>query len=413
MPPTKHAKLGPSSAERWLNCTPSANLTEKMPEEPSEYAESGQLSHAIGELKLRKKFTTLKPSKYKTDIAKLQANPLYEKGMESRTDEYVDAVTEIANGFPELPYVALEQQVDFSEWVPGGFGTCDCLLIGSFILHIVDYKDGSGVPVEAEDNPQMKMYALGAWAWYSLIYPITTIRWTIVQPRLGGVSATQEMTLDDLLEWANTYVKPRAILADAGQGEYKPGPWCRFCKARATCRVRSDYNLDLEGFQAAPPPLLTDTELGQILTRGADLKAWLSDVQEYALRYLLDGGTVPGWKAVEGRAVRAWTDQDKAFKAVMAAGTPEAMLYTREPLSLSKVEELLGKKAFKAFTEFVTVPPGKPTLAVESDRREAITNRTDAEEDFKPEAQDPQQPTQSNLPAVDPGLGDPYNQQGQ
>ncbi len=381
--PGTHAILGASSSERWLNCNPSAALTADMPDPGSEYAAEGTLAHSIGELKLRKRFLPgLGPKKYKTEMDKLHADPLYNPEMESTTEEYLDAVNEIAMAYPEVPYVALEQKVDYSQWVPEGFGTADCILIGNGILHIVDYKHGKGVPVPAEDNPQMKLYALGAYARYSLFYSIQRVRWTVVQPRNGGVSETPELMIEDLLEWAETYVKPRAQLAAEGKGDYCPGEWCRFCKAKAVCRARSDNNLALEGFQKALPATLSPEEIGAILIRAKDLASWLSDIEEYALSALLEGQEIPGWKAVEGRAVRAWTDQDAAFEAAKAAGIEEAMLYKRVPVTLAALEKDMGKKAFQVLTPFVTIPPGKPTLAPESDKREAISNRPSAEQDF-------------------------------
>ncbi|HML46732.1 MAG TPA: DUF2800 domain-containing protein [Clostridia bacterium] len=376
--------MGASSAERWLNCPPSAMLTADMPDAGSEYAAEGTLAHAIGELKLRKRFTTkIGPKKYASEMDKLKADPRYSPEMEGTTDEYLDAVNEIALSFPDLPYVALEQRVDFSQWVPEGFGTADCVLIGAGVLHVVDYKHGKGVPVPAEDNAQLKLYALGAWQRYSMFYDIQTVRWTIVQPRNGGTSEPQELPVSALLDWAETYVKPRALTAAEGQGEYAVGDWCRFCKAKAICRTRSDYNLALEGFHKMPAELLSSAELGDILTRARDLASWLSDLEEYALAALLDGQDIPGWKAVETRANRAWTDQEKAFKAAKDAGIDEAMLYKRVPVTLAALEKDIGKKAFTAALQaYVTVPAGKPALAPESDNRKAITNRPTAEADF-------------------------------
>ena len=211
--------------------------------------------------------------------------------MEHTTDEYLDAVNEIAMAFPEVPYVALEQAIDYSIWVPDGFGTADCILIGNGILHVVDFKNGKGTPVPADDNPQLMLYALGAYARYCQFYDIQTVRWTIVQPRNGGVSETPEMTVPSLLNWAENYVRPRAEMAHKGEGPYNPGPWCKthYCKARATCRARSDYYLAMEGFHAALPALLAPSELGDILFRATDLKSWLSDIEEFVRAALLRG----------------------------------------------------------------------------------------------------------------------------
>ena len=221
--PGVHALLSASSSERWLNCTPSARLTENMPDTTSEYAAEGTLAHSIGELKLRKRFVSGFGAKsFKKEFDKLKVDPLYTAEMDSATDEYLDAVNEIAMAFSELPYVALEQQVDYSDWVPDGFGTADCTLIGNGILHIIDFKYGKGVPVPPEDNPQLMLYGLGAYVRYALFYDIQVIRWTIVQPRNGGVSDTPEVAVSDLLNWAETYVRPRAQMADKGEGKYCP-----------------------------------------------------------------------------------------------------------------------------------------------------------------------------------------------
>lgn len=401
----KHAILGASAAERWLNCPPSVALTQDMPDTSSPYAREGTIAHELGELKLRKHFLTgIGPKRYASMSREIKENlaaafyraegpgPTQDvltaeleaawAEMEHCTDIYLDTAKEIALGFPEAPYVALEQRVDFSAWVPEGFGTADCIIIGSGILHVIDYKHGRGVAVEAQDNPQLMLYALGAWQRYRALYPIHTLRWTIVQPRNGGVSEPQERSVEDLTKWAEDIVAPRAKLAYEGQGEYNPGEWCRFCKARATCRARSDYNLALEGFTKTEPALLTAEEIGGILVRSRDLARWISDLEEHALSALLDGQEIPGWKAVAGRALRIWTDQEAAFNKAMELGTPEAMLYERRPVSLAQLEKLMGKKAFQPLTDYVTVPPGKPTLAPQDDKRAAITNRSSAENDF-------------------------------
>lgn len=378
----KHAILGASSAKRWLSCTPSAQLTAEMPDTAGRAAAEGTLAHAIGELKLRKHFTPFSPRKFAAEMKKLQADPLYDPEMVRSTDEYLDAVKEIALEYTEEPYIALEQRVDYSDWVPGGFGTADCIVVGGCILHVIDFKNGKGVPVPAEDNPQMMLYALGAWKKYQWLYPVDTIRMTIVQPRKGGVLHAH-MDLETLLKWANDYVKPRAVLADAGEGDYCVGDWCRFCKASATCRARSDHNLTLEGFRGALPPEITDAEVGQALRQGQDLKSWLAKLEEYALNRLLTGGDVPGWKAVEGRATRAWTDQTAAFMAAKAAGIEDANLYKTEPLTLAAMEKAVGKKAFaETLGSYIHTPPGKPALVDATDRRPPITNRPSAEDDF-------------------------------
>lgn len=366
-----------------------------MPDTAGPSAAAGTLAHAVAELKLRKRFVRgVGPQKYRAAMKRFgeeYARLAAEHGedvigtwteMERATDEYLEAVNEIAMAYPSLPYVALEQTVDFSPWVPNGFGTADALILGDGTLHVVDFKFGRGVAVEAEGNPQMRLYALGALERYRLIYGVNAVRMTIVQPRNGGVSHAEPMAVPALFAWAETYVKPRAALAAKGEGDFAPGEWCRFCKAKATCRARSDASLALEGFERRKPPLLTDAEVGEALRQARNLKGWLADIEDYALGTLLAGGDIPGWKAVEGRSVRAWTDQEAAFQAAKEAGIDEALLYKRVPVTLAALEKDIGKAAFAPLLPYVTTPPGKPTLAPESDRRKAITARPSAEEDF-------------------------------
>lgn len=398
-----HSPLGASAAERWLNCPPSVALTADLPDTTSPYAAEGSIAHELGELKLRKYFLTgIGPKRFESRKREIQTlltetfppeegedpadhrQRLAEQWAEIErcTDEYLDAAKTIALAFPQKPYIALEQRVDYSLWVPGGFGTADCIILADYTLHVIDYKHGRGVPVDAVDNPQLKLYALGAWARYRITERVDRVRWTIVQPRNGGVSEAQEMPIDELLEWAETYVKPRALLASDGGGEFAVGGWCRWCKVRATCRARSDHNLSLEGFAKVKPALLSEAEIGDILTRSRDLASWAKDVEEYALSALLDGQEIPGWKAVAGRALRIWADQEAAFAKALELGTPEAMLYERKPVSLAALEKLMGKKAFAPLIDYIKIPDGKPTLAPESDKRDAVTIRPTAEQDF-------------------------------
>lgn len=384
---TAHAKLGASSAARWLACPPSVALSATMPDTASSYAAEGTLAHALGELALRKYFVKgIGPKTYEKERQKLideavfDDQPLYAKEMDGYVEIYVDYVKSVALGC-NMPYVVLEQRVDFSAWVPGGFGTADCIIISGDTLHVIDLKYGKGVPVDAEGNPQLQLYGLGAYQMYKFLYDIKKVVLHIVQPRLNNISKW-EISVEDLIKFGE-YVKPIAVQADKGEGEYKAGDWCRFCRARAVCRARADYNVQLAGFTAIEPGKLTNDEIGRYLELGENVASWLSDLKEYALSQCLAGNDVKGWKAVEGTSRRAWTDQEAAFKAIIDSGVDEAMLYERKPLTLAQVEKMLGKKAFADFAEYVCKPPGKPTLVVESDKREAIDNSVKAENVFK------------------------------
>ena len=386
----QHALLGASSAAKWLNCTPSARLEETFPDEESTYAAEGHLAHEIAELKLRQKHIEPMTAKaYKAKLDKLKKNPLYQQEMDACTDTYIEYIADLLMTCGSNPHIAAEKRVDYSRYAPEGFGTADCIIIGGGTLHIVDYKHGKGVPVSAENNPQMKLYALGALAAYGLLYDVSIVTMSIVQPRLDNIS---EYTVwkESLFQWAEEIVQPAAKLAHAGEGAFCPGPWCsdHFCKARHTCRARAAANLDIDprdaGIGPLPlPPLLTNAEVGATLLKAQELAKWAKELEEYALSAILEGKQIAGWKCVEGRRTRSFDDIDATFNAVKAAGYDEALLYERKPITLTAVEKLLGKTKFtEILSSHVIVPPGKPTLAPAADKREAY-RPNGAAADFK------------------------------
>lgn len=387
MPPEKHALLGASSAHRWLNCPGSARLTENMPDATSTYAEAGRLAHEIAELKARNYFIEPLPKRsFNTKLKKLKESEHYDKSMDGATDEYLDHLKARAMSYPTAPTVALEVQVDFSDIVPEGFGTADCIMIGSGRLDVVDYKNGSGVVVEAENNPQMMLYAWGALNYFRPIFgdSIHVVHMSIVQPNAGGVREW-EIGKAAILHWAETVAKPKSRQAWDGEQVFCAGDWCRFCKAKATCTERAKAMFDVEPLVDAAPAgipnapvyegsevaLLTDAEVGDILTRAKDVAAWLKDLEDYALKATLEGRPIAGWKAVEGRGTREWNGgSDAAFAELQSRGVAEAMLYERKPVSVAGLEKSLGKKAFTETAEGLwTKTPGKPTLVPESDKR--------------------------------------------
>lgn len=369
-----HALLGASGAHKWLHCTPSARLEETMPDTTSTYAMEGSLAHEICELKVRKAFVEpMGPRAFTNKLKKLQAKPLYQDEMLHHTDTYLDYISGIVHGYSAPPYIAVEKKLDYSAYAPEGFGTADCILIGGNVLHVIDFKYGK-VAVSAEDNPQMKLYALGAILEYSILYAIEKVIVVIVQPRLNSISE-YEIPVCDLLYWAENTVKGLAQKAFAGEGEFCAGDHCRFCRAKSLCRARAEFNISLEDFKQMKPPLISNEEVGQILQRAQDLAKWAKDLAEYALSECLRGGEIPGWKAVEGRGSRQYINQDEAFKALMAGGIDESMLYVRNPLTVPALEKVLGKKQYDELlfrTGFIKTEPGKPTLTLESDKREPI-----------------------------------------
>lgn len=380
--PRKHALLSASSAERWLHCTAAPRFEENFPESTSEYAEEGRLAHEICELKTLKKFTVMAGRTYTTRLNKLKKDPRYADEMDKTSDLYLEHLVEQAMSYDTRPAVAAEVRVEFSDYVPEGFGTCDNVMIGGDTLCITDYKHGKGVPVSAKGNPQMRLYALGALKRYAPVYgdSIKTIRMSIDQPRLGSYT-TDVITVEELRAWGES-IQPIAQKAYSGAGEFVPGEHCRFCRGKAQCRARANVNTALEDFKDCVPvgggdnsgksrPILTDTEVGDLLIRGKHLVAWYKDLEEYATHALLDGKPIEGWKLVAGRSNRAFTDPDAAIAAAIAAGYEEALLYDRKPKTLSELEKMMGKAEFAdKLGAFVIKPPGKPTLAISTDARE-------------------------------------------
>lgn len=389
--PDKHAILSPSAAHRWLHCTPAPRVEAEFPETTSECAEEGRLAHSVCELAAKKKFTVMNNRAYNSRLKKLKADPKWDDEMLSTAATYVEHLTEHAMRFEHAPYVALEVQVDITDYAPEAFGTCDCIMIGGDELIITDYKHGKGVHVSAQDNPQMLLYALGALKLYRPIYGdmIRRVSTYIDQPRLDSYDGAS-MTVEELLAWGES-IKPKAAAAFMGTGEFAPGEWCRFCRAKAKCRARANQNTALEDFKDCiplgrsipmqteydatgfkPSNCLTDEEIGTLLVRAEGLVAWYNDLKEYALVACLNGKTIPGWKAVEGRSTRAWTDQDAALEALMAGGVEEAIIYDRVPKTLAQLEKVIGKQRFGELVGgMITKSPGKPALAAESDKRPA------------------------------------------
>lgn len=387
-----HALLGPSNAYQWAACPPSARLSEGLLDTGSEAAKEGTLAHELAELKLRNYFHSVDFGKRKLAAAvkKLKENPLWDDEMMGYTDDYMDYVKAAALSFPAEPTVAIEKKVDISEYVPECFGTADCLLIGGGVIHVIDFKYGKSPSgrVEAENNLQMQLYALGAWTASRMLYRVDRIRMSIVQPRLPDGITEWEIPLEKLLE-TGEWIRERAQLAWKGEGEYHPDEkTCRFCRAKSRCRARAEKNIEMAFAPAKGklPPLISNEEMGKYLLQGQDVEKWLSDLQDCALRECLAGHEVPGWKAVEGRSTRKWTDMDAAFGRLIESGINAAVLWERKPVTLAQIEKIVGKKDFaECVGEYVVKETGKPALVQESDNRPAITNRVAAAEAFKEE----------------------------
>lgn len=371
-----HALLSASSAARWISCTAAPLMEEQFPDTTSTYAKEGTLAHAICELKLRKyAIEPMSQRTYSRRFNVLKKDELYQAEMDGFTDEYLEVIKRIMLQYPSTPFVTAEKRVDFSQYVPEGFGTADCIILHGGDLHVCDFKYGKGVAVSAEGNPQMRLYALGALKAYQMMYAPKKVFMHIVQPRISNFS-DDEMTVEDLVAWGEK-IAVKAKEAYEGPGTFAPSESaCRFCRARQQCKARSEFYAAMEGTakEKPDPRLITSEELGDYLTKAKALEAWAKDLQEYALTCCLEGKSVPGWKAVEGRGSRSFDDQDAAFKVLMDHGIAEAVLYERVPLTLAKAEKIVGKKEFEALVgSHIVKSSGKPTLAPETDKRAAIS----------------------------------------
>lgn len=371
----KHALLSASASHRWLNCTPSVRLSEGIPDKGSEYAQEGTDAHSLCEFKLRKLLgmPAIDPTEHLS---------WYNGEMEECAENYASYVLELLEKAKETcadPVVLVEQRVDFSRFVENGFGTADCIIIADGTMNVVDYKHGKGVEVSAENNPQMMLYALGALEIFDGIYDIEEVRMTIFQPRIGNISVSS-MAKNALLEWANGELAEKAALAYEGSGDFACGDWCRFCKAKAICRKRAEENLKMAQYDFAPADTLDETEIAAVLDRADELAAWVTDVKEYALSQALHGVHYPGYKVVEGRSARKYTNEDAVAQVVSDAGYDP---YAHKVLGLTEMQKLLGRQKFnELLAAFIVKPQGKPVLVPDTDKRPIMNT---AQDDFKEE----------------------------
>lgn len=388
--PEKHALLSASSAARWLNCPPSARLCAELPDKGSSYAEEGTLAHSMCEIKLQPFVSVVQKSTVTKRLNKLKKHELYQPEMDGYTETYVDYVKKIALSFPSKAHISIEQQVDYGNYAPEGFGTADCLIVHGEELHVIDFKYGKGVPVSPVDNPQLKLYALGALSIYAMLYPIKLIYLHIVQPRLDNIAEWTTST-EELLAWGES-IKPAARDAFNGAGEFRSGEHCRFCKVKATCRKRAADNLELAEYEFAKPvsvakedePTISDEEVGEALKQAKLLKQWVEDIEDYALLSILAGKQISGWKAVEGRGSRQFTDTAAIGDRLRSMNLSPDLAFERRMLTVAQLEKVIGKNSFEnIFGDIVVKTKGKPTLAEITDKRPEYVQNTSAAEDFK------------------------------
>lgn len=371
----RHAILAASASKRWMACPPSARLCAELPDKSSSYALQGtdahelaayKVLHAIGE-------NVKDPTENLT---------FFDQEMDGYTDAYRDFVMEKymdAKKHCKDPVLLVEQKLDFSEWVPEGYGTGDAVIVADDILHVIDLKFGMGVIVNAEENPQLMCYGLGALSLFDGIYDIQSVRLSIFQPRRDNIS-TYEISKEDLLRWARDILSPAAELAFSGGGEFHAGDHCQFCKLKATCRKRAEYNLEMASYDFEMPSQLSETEISLILPRIDELTAWANDIREYALKQAMAGTEFPGYKLVAGRSVTRYTDDNAVAAAVISAGYDP---YEKKLMGITAMRSMLGKDQFNTVLgNLIHKPQGKPTLVPSSDKRPAINT---AEIDFMEE----------------------------
>ena len=370
MPPEVHSVLGASAADRWMNCTPSAQLTAGMEDEATTFAAEGTAAHALCEWKVRKAL--------KMRAGRRPTSDYWTDEMEEFTDDYRDFIMDLV-GQAKLtckdPVTLIEQHLDFSCYVPDGFGTGDFLLVADRELNVVDFKYGRGVAVYADHNPQMMLYALGALNLFDCLYDIEQVTMTIFQPRLSSIS-TWTISAEELYKWAEEVLRSKAELAAKGEGEFISGSWCRFCKARNTCRARAESFLELAKMEFQPPALLSDEEVAEVMEKADELSKWASDVMAYAQAEAIENGKHwNGYKLVEGRSTRRFIDEKKVEEAAKGAGYTD--IYNKSLITLTAFEKLMGKDTFKeVLGSFVTKPAGKLTLVPVSDKRPEVTVNT-------------------------------------
>lgn len=381
-----HALLSPSSASRWIACTPSARFEQQFPDSTSVFAEEGTLAHSLGELLIRNKLGEIKKASYKKLLEQIKSNELYEEAMFEYCDEYATFVMERfaeAQTRSKHAQIHLEIKLDLTKWVPNGYGTSDVIIVADDFMETIDLKYGKGVPVSVEENKQQMLYALGAIEAYEFLFDIHTVRMTVFQPRISN-TASWETNITGLKLWAEDELTTRANMAHNGEGEFVPGPHCGFCKGKAVCKALASFNLQLAKHEFADPNKLSDDDISDIMQKTKMFVNWIDAVNDYALDQAINHGKKwPGYKVVEGRSNRKYTDAEKIAEILLSKGFNADTIYNKKLLSITDMESELGKKIFTDLVgEYVIKPQGKPTLAPSTDKRPEINSLEKAQKEF-------------------------------
>ena len=381
-----HAKLSPSGASRWMSCTPSASFEEQFPDKSSSFAEEGTLAHKLGEFLIREKLGQISKADFKKELAEIQANELFDDSMLEYCEDYASFVME---RFAEAQkrttdaVIYLEMKLNMSKYVPEGFGTGDVVIVADGMMETIDFKYGKGVAVDVTENKQQMLYALGALDDFDFQYDIHEVRMTVYQPRINN-TASWVISVKDLTKWAENELKPKAQLAFEGKGEFVSGSHCQFCKGKAVCKALATHNLELAKYDFKDSNLLTDAEVVDILSRSNMLVSWAEAVSDYALDQAVNNGKKwNGYKIVEGRANRKYSDPEKVQAALLSKGFPLSTVTTTKLLAITNLEKEIGKPVFaEIVTPFIIKPQGKPALVPASDKRPEFSSVSSAKADF-------------------------------
>lgn len=373
--PNDHAKLSPSGASRWLECTPSANREAAYPDRTNDAAEEGTVAHAIAEIQLLREFklegyrSTARALKY------LKASDFYNATMQEYVDDYVAYVVEVYNAIKKHTpdaVIHIEKRIDLTTFIPEGFGTGDAVIVGEGVAHMIDLKYGKGVSVAAEDNSQLKIYGLGILDEYKFVYGLKEVNLHIYQPRMGNISSWT-VSAATLLNWGLNYLRDRAALAFKGEGEFVAGSHCKFCRFAGECKALAEYNLEITKHDFRDANKLSDADIAEILSKADAIKSWLNTIEKHALQYVLGGGLIPNYKVVEGRSNRTLPKENvpKVKRALTKLGLKKADMVTEKLISLTDMEKKVGRKVFaEKMAHFFVKPQGKPTLVTSDDKRE-------------------------------------------
>ena len=362
---TAHALLSSSGSKRWLTCTPSARLEATLPEQKRapgsfDFSQEGTMAHALAEVKLRHYYGQIGIEEYEKEYEIIKSTSYYDDDFEANVDNYVLYVrSQIGEGDTPL----FEQRVDFSDWVPDGFGTADVVILSKHAIRVIDLKFGKGIPVHAQDNPQLRLYALGAWSKFKEEWPdIREVSYTIHQPRLDSIS-TDGTSISKLVDWANYFVKPKAKKAWSGTGEFLPGDHCQFCRAKAQCRARSDFNSEIAKLEFRPAPLLDEDEMSLVLSRAQDLRTWVNDVEDYALEQAINNSVIPpGYKLATTVTHRKISDHALAATVLIEKGMDEKVIWEPPKLKSLASLEKINKQVMAHLGDLVIRPEGQPKL---------------------------------------------------